>query len=64
VTQGLKQADAVGMAMFVMGTMAAQPMYEKLGFELIRSVEVNTSKFGIDEPHRKSFLLRRRAAGQ
>ncbi|KAF5492431.1 hypothetical protein CGCS363_v011391 [Colletotrichum siamense] len=59
VKKGLEQADAVGMKVWVMATMAAQPMYQKLGFQLLKTVATNVTEFGIEEPHCKSFLMRR-----
>ncbi|KAF6819062.1 hypothetical protein CMUS01_11781 [Colletotrichum musicola] len=59
VERGLEQADAVGMKVWVMSTAAAQPLYEKLGFELFRTVETDVTRFGISEPHRKALLMRR-----
>ncbi|TEA18606.1 hypothetical protein C8034_v010117 [Colletotrichum sidae] len=59
VKKGLEQADAVGIKVWVMATMAAQPMYEKLGFQHLRTVETSVAEFHIDEPHRKAFLLKR-----
>lgn len=56
---GLEQADVVGMKVWVMATKTAQPMYEKLGFELIHSVKTSVTEFGIAEPHEKAFLMKR-----
>ncbi|OHE99863.1 hypothetical protein CORC01_04764 [Colletotrichum orchidophilum] len=59
VKNGLEQADAVGMKVWVMATKTAQPMYEKLGFELVDSVTTSVTEFGIAEPHEKAFLMKR-----
>ncbi|KXH32021.1 hypothetical protein CNYM01_02436 [Colletotrichum nymphaeae SA-01] len=59
VKGGLEQADVVGMKVWVMATKTAQPMYEKLGFELIHSVKTSVTEFGIAEPHEKAFLMKR-----
>ncbi|KAF9876924.1 GNAT family acetyltransferase [Colletotrichum karsti] len=59
VKKGLEQADSVGMKVWVMATMTAQPMYEKLGFQHLRTVETNVTEFGIEDPQRKAFLMKR-----
>ncbi|KAK1713347.1 acyl-CoA N-acyltransferase [Colletotrichum acutatum] len=59
VKEGLEQANAVGMKVWVMATKTAQPMYEKLGFELVDTVETSVTEFGIAEPHKKAFLMKR-----
>ncbi|KXH68811.1 hypothetical protein CSAL01_00079 [Colletotrichum salicis] len=59
VRNGIEQADAVGMKVWVMATKTAQPMYEKLGFELVDSVRTSVTEFGISEPHEKAFLMKR-----
>ncbi|KAK1466272.1 hypothetical protein CCUS01_01121 [Colletotrichum cuscutae] len=59
VKSGLEQADIVEMKVWVMATKTAQPMYEKLGFELLDSVETPVTEFGIAEPHEKAFLMKR-----
>lgn len=59
VKRGLEQAETVGIKVWVMATMTGLPMYEKLGFELIGTVETSVTEFGIEEPHRKAFLMKR-----
>lgn len=59
IKKGLEQADAVGMKVWVISTATALPLYEKLGFELLRKVETDVTRFGISEPHHKTFLMRR-----